>query len=233
MNKTKLSLYIVILLLVAIAIFAFARFSSGLFEINDAGTSKKELEELSSKLASKEVALFWIGDVPSYIQNTNINNITLDKNKLSQETLPFKSYDVTYIIPVNTDLDSEEEEDNYANLEKYSVKEVEGYCPENSIIIINNVSDLTSSDYQLIIRSLDTSDTELIIIGEDAVKAFREYLFLPTGDSIQYYSMKCLPHNMIESGVLEDAKDMNVNSIDWTMEFLELIDKDTVMVTTH
>lgn len=211
MNKTKTSLYIIILLICAALLFGFVYFSDGLFEIMKTEQKETALDEMVLELNEKDGAIFWIGNIPENLSQLDLNIIKVDR--IDQTTLPFKMYSVTK---------SEVSEEGFM---EYSTSLKEGYCPENSFIVIcnaNNSEDcitnnLTSEDYSLIIRSLNESNAKLYIFGTNEVKAFKEYSFLPTDNC---FSFKTTRDTGNTSGIFDKLENKNVNSIAFITAFI-------------
>lgn len=205
MNKTKLSLYIIILLFISLALFGFIKFSDGLFQINDANNIKKDANQLIEDVNKEDYAIFWIGNVPERLSSSSLNIRTIGLHSINEQYLPFEVYTETQVIEL---------EDGHHEYKK-TLKN--GYCPTNSYIVINGVTDLTSDDYSLIMRCLNEGDITLYIFGKDAVNAYRQYMMLPAGD---YYSMKVTSTSGNDSGFLDELKGVDMNTIDWMSTFL-------------
>lgn len=220
MNKTKTTLYIIILLLTAFALFAFVKFSDGIFQLDSKADALHSVDDLQNELIADGCNLFWIGDVPEKISNSGITINRVPVYNVSYDTLPFK------LIPRETEtMDADGLKTTEITLEA-------GYCPPNSIIVINEVADLTSDDYSLIIRSQSEAEVPIYIIGEDAVYAFREYLFLPNGASNSGWSMKYTAEDGAEVGVLDKAPSKTLgDTLTITALYKELLSNMTVAST--
>lgn len=202
MNKTKTALYIIILLLTALALFAFVKFSDGLFKIDNKVDIYHDAENLQNELIADGCTIFWIGEIPTKISSSGLNIRRVPVTYIREDTLPF------YLVNVVEEIDHGDDEKEIIN----SVKE--GYCPPNSVIVINNVSDLTADDYGLIIQSLSETNVPLYIMGEEAVRAFKNYMFMTIGVNDKFWSMKYTNADGAKSGVFDktDAKTLDDNS---------------------
>lgn len=212
MNKTKTSLYIIILLICAALLFGFVYFSNGLFGVIEAEKVENNLSGNVSELNEKDYAIFWIGDVPEAFSNLNLNIIKVDS--IEEANLPFQTYSVSRvnILPDGT--------------EEYVTSLKNGYCPANSFVVICNpnnsetciTNNLTSEDYSLIIRSLKESDAKIYVFGEDEVKSFKESNFLASGD---FFSFKMTRDTGNSSGFLDDLEIKDMNSMPFVTAFID------------
>lgn len=220
MNKTKTTLYIIILLLTSFALFAFVKFSDGIFQLDSKADTLRSIDDLQNELIADGCNLFWIGDIPEKIADSGITINRVPVYNVSYDTLPFR------LIP---------RENEFLNDDGTKTTELtleEGYCPPNSIIVINGVADLTSDDYSLIIRSQSETEVPIYIIGEDAVYAFREYLFLPNGASNRGWSMKYTSEDEADVGVIDNVEAKTLgDTLTVTALYKELLKNMTVATT--
>lgn len=225
MNKTKITLYIIFLLIFTLAIFAFVKFSDGLFNVMGVNPSNSNNTELINKLNESDCKVYWIGDVPDSVKSSGLVLSVLTPEQLSEQTLPFRLYStVEEVLIEESDTEVETDEDTIIISSKQPrykhVKTLhEGDCPEGATIVISTPN-LTNDEYAIILRSLKEGDAVLYVFGEDAVRSLRSYLLMSVDGDNNYFSMKFTSPSNTKSGVMDNLSEKSIDSDEWFRRFL-------------
>lgn len=224
MNKTKVTLYIIILLLIAIALFAFVKFSDGLFGAAGISVSSRNDAALVSQLNESDCKIYWIGDAPSTVTSSGLLVSELTPGSLNEQNLPFPLYSTVETVLITETEETNEDgttviksnEPHYDHIKTYH----EGECPAGATIVIT-ATNLTIADYEIIFRSLSESNAVMYVLGKDAVKNIRSYLLMPVGVGNDFFSMKFTSPTYTDSGIMDKVANEDMNSSEWFSAFLK------------
>lgn len=176
MRRSSASLFIVLALIAAILVFFFVKFGLSMNTISEVAVERSNLEDAISALKNEDYVIYWIGEVPNHISSAGLNINKVNTSDINDSTLPTKTISTSYYV---TDRDGNV-------IESCDKREY----PKNIFVVVNNVQGLT--DYQLsVINECAVSNNAIIYVtGENPVRLYREYLFLPNGESDRYCSMR-------------------------------------------
>ena len=211
MTKFKTTLYIIIVLALAIFAILFFEFGRGLVGSSDAAGKLKEILDLKAAVADDDYEVYWIGEVPSRLKDIKVRQ--LDKDRFDSDDLPIRIENV--------------EEEKYEDKQKtYTQHTIVHEVPSYSLIVISDVIDLTPERALLLRKCAVESGSKILVIGEEPVRSFRNFLLLPTG-SVYVYESMLYDYTDLENDVLpkESAKDLS--SADFTLDFLRFLNKET------
>ena len=211
MTKFKTTLYIIIVLALAIFAILFFEFGRGLVGISDSAGKLNEITDLKAAVADDDYEIYWIGEVPSRLKDLKVRQ--LDKSRFDSDDLPVRIENV--------------EEERYEDKKKtYTQHTVVHDVPAYSLIVISEVVDLTPDEALLLRKCAVESGSKILVIGEDAVRSYRNFLLLPTG-SVYVYGSMLYDYTTLENDVLpkESAKDQT--SADFALDFLRFLSKET------
>ena len=211
MKKGNLFVYIGILAVAALAIIVFVFFSNSLFDSLKKTSAKEDLTELKGQLETQDLKIYWIGDCPSRLADVNAVKVT----SVIEENLPLSyRYERSSYVEVD-----EENPDNSKKVTKDT--RVEQACPTYSVIVITKTG-LTDEERQFIKRCLDESHTKLILLGKDAVDEYREYLYMPTGKTLNYTSMLVVSDSYTDN-IFSSESMKDIDTPEFAKEFMEYV----------
>lgn len=215
MNKTKLIIYITCLLALAFFVTFFGFFGRKLVFTSELVNQRDNIIALKDTINADDYMIYWVGEVPSRLNDLKITILNMDN--LKEEDLPLKNVRKQTVGTIT----KEDGTERKVNQWEYFEQE----CPAHSFIVINNVADIPAEKRKMFERCAAESATVVLVIGKDAVDAYRTYLIRPTGIGYEYGSMLVDFAADFPTDILDAEKIKDTNSVDFTVEFLEYLSK--------
>ena len=204
MKKGNLIVYIGVLAVAALALFIFVFFSNSLFDGLKKTSTKDNIAELKEQLTSKDLKIYWIGDCPSRLKDVNAVQVY----SVKEENLPLSYRYVQVSKPAE-------------KTKEYELVKIDQECPTYSVIVITKAG-LTDEERGFISRCMEESGTKLILLGKEAVDDYRNYLFMATGPTINYYSM-IFADGSYHDDILSPENVKNPDAPEFAQEFMEYL----------
>lgn len=204
MKKGNFLVYIGVFVLAALALLVFVYFSNSIFDSLKKTDYKDNLVELKEQVTSQDIKIYWIGDCPSRLNDVNPVMVS----SVVEENLPLE---YRYVETVKV-------EDGKKIYESVCIEQD---CPTYAVIVITRTG-LSDEQRGFISRSLRERGTRLILLGKDVVDEYREFLFMPTGKTINYTSMLVIDGSYHDN-IFSDETIKDIDSPEFAQEFLEYI----------
>lgn len=204
MKKGNFLVYVGVFALAALALLVFVYFSNSIFDSLKKTDYKDNLVELKEQVTSQDIKIYWIGDCPSRLNDVNPVMVS----SVVEENLPLE---YRYVETVKV-------EDGKKIYESVCIEQD---CPTYAVIVITRTG-LTDEQRGFISRSLRERGTRLILLGKDVVDEYREFLFMPTGKTINYTSMLVIDGSYHDN-IFSDETIKDIDSPEFAQEFLEYI----------
>lgn len=207
MDKNKFWIYIIILAAAVVALFVFVYFSRALFDSADKTNTRDHIEELKTELSGRDLKLYWIGEPSKWFSGDN----TVKVDPVDEKHLPL-SYYREYIY---SDVEN-------ADFQSVVIHDVEQECPADSVVIVSK-SDLTDEQRKFLRRCSAESGSLILILGEDAVRSYRKYLFMSVDPTKEICSMVIFPDGDTKTNVIDTDLFSDTDSVSFQTAFYEYV----------
>ncbi len=174
MKGTKYVAYIVVLLIMLFSIIGLSILSRNFAIARNNKNIENETAELYAEFNTKDISLYWIGTFPEEL--SAIASKVIFPSAVNESDMPVKSPEFHSI---------ERDPDGNIVNERTPVS-----YAENLYIVINGAV-LSESQYAVIRSCIVDNGVKIIVLGDNAIKNFRDYLILPAlnynaNDSMEY-----------------------------------------------
>ena len=160
--KDRYIAVIIILVITLLSVVGLAVMAKNVAVNNAAAREKKIEEEKYAVLLEKDASIYWLGDYPEEL--SAVSSKVIPVTEATRDNMPLKSPEFhTVRMDENGNVIDEKVPVTY---------------PEHLYIVINNKV-LTDEEYGIIRECFMDNGVKTVIIGQDAIQSFRDFLILP------------------------------------------------------
>jgi len=175
MNTRNYAVIVIILLLVA-AVVGFLAFKvNSMSDGIKAAYEEKATADLAEQLNLNDYQIYWIGEVPEYLELISDHITVLTVGQANYNTLP--------VNEGNTSMTVYDQDGNVL-----SSREQRDYA-DNMLIVINTNDEISEEKWDIIRNCTVDNRVPVLLIGNSSIDAFREYMILIGRDTNAYSSM--------------------------------------------
>jgi len=164
MSGRNLATVAVILLLVAVVVFFLMFEVDRISEDSKLKAQEAHTQELADNLNTLDYEIYWIGQVPEYLDAISSDITVLTVGQAGFETLPVAEGNTAYTV-----YDKDGNEVGGAEKRDYA---------QNMMIVINTDDEISDALWDVIRNCAVQNYVPVLLIGGDNIDAFREYMIL-------------------------------------------------------
>ena len=188
--KDRYIAVVLLLLLLLLAVVGVALLSKNIRDTRKAQLEEQKIADACGKLNECDVTIYWIGEYPDSLKGIMPKVRICDE--VNTDTMPMKSPE---FHSIRYDKDGNK-------LEEWIPVDYTDF-----LYIVINKKVLSDDEYSVIRECIVDNDVKAVIMGRDAIEAWRGFLILPKADYTENDTMEYSMNKGYDSHVFGDGTD--------------------------